>query len=291
LHAQSYNIPIFVFINKEIQTHYKAWERNPANNFEGIVENKKLFEFIKEVYANQCWIYQFTSAKDIIDTLKKQFAYLFSECLDIKKRYRDSHIPEYLTNVNSTLLQLYIERPDYWEYDFFIEATCLELDKCTDLENDYELGLATEAFIDLSVPSELFDWIDLKFEELIGIVEAISTLVNNSMYEGKPKDEKHSLYIAQRLALHYRKLLSWMIQLRSVKVQKKFNKILETISMLAIPAIKDIKNYKNKMKEEGSKAISDARMGKDSSLSVVLNFSVPDTTAFEKELEVLRSSI
>lgn len=82
MEAKAKGIPVYVFINKNIQTILPLWKKNKGMDFSDMVQDVKVLDFVEELYkANNHWIYNFENAQDIIDTLRKQFSYLFMEAL------------------------------------------------------------------------------------------------------------------------------------------------------------------------------------------------------------------
>lgn len=58
--------------------------KNPDADFSGVVDNIRLFEFVKKLRGQEnIWVYSFEIAQDIIETLRKQIAYLFHDSLKI----------------------------------------------------------------------------------------------------------------------------------------------------------------------------------------------------------------
>ena len=46
LHAKSKNIPLFVFVDKELHSYWTAWKENKSGDYLSLVDNTKIFEFI-----------------------------------------------------------------------------------------------------------------------------------------------------------------------------------------------------------------------------------------------------
>lgn len=82
IEAKAKNIPIYIFVAKNIINLLPVWRKNKEANFSEIVDNNKLFEFVETVRATKDnWVFSFETAQDICATLKQQLAYLFMDCL------------------------------------------------------------------------------------------------------------------------------------------------------------------------------------------------------------------
>ena len=78
LTAVQKGIPIYTFSLKQMTTILPLWERNPDADFSKVVDNKQIFEFLVDVRKKSGrWNFEFESAQDIMDTLRKQLSILF----------------------------------------------------------------------------------------------------------------------------------------------------------------------------------------------------------------------
>ena len=84
LHAKAKEIPVFVFVSKQIYNTLPLWRSNKDADFSSVVDNPKIYEFVSGIYdESKQWIYTYESVNDIILTLKKQFTLLFSDGLQL----------------------------------------------------------------------------------------------------------------------------------------------------------------------------------------------------------------
>ena len=74
--ARHKRIPIYVFIDPQVLALLPLWKRNQAADFSEQVDSPRLFEFIEHVRTiDAVWMNEFTSARDITDALRTQFAF------------------------------------------------------------------------------------------------------------------------------------------------------------------------------------------------------------------------
>ena len=99
------------------------WKKNPQANFEGNVDTPKLFEFVEILRNSQDhWVFEFEEAQHIIDTLRRQFAYLFMDGLILREKLKDLKLPPVLAELTGKPLKILWEKPVGWEFRLFIQA-------------------------------------------------------------------------------------------------------------------------------------------------------------------------
>ncbi|MCH5715360.1 DUF4062 domain-containing protein [Niabella hibiscisoli] len=128
--AKQKGIPIFCFIEKSVLIALNFWKNNKDGNFNGIVDNVQVFEFIDEIRNNsKIWNFTFERAQEIISTLKIQLSYLFKESLKIRQIY-DDEIPDFFKlNVSERALKILIQKNPGYEYAFFAQVFVDEMEK------------------------------------------------------------------------------------------------------------------------------------------------------------------
>ncbi|MFR1726062.1 DUF4062 domain-containing protein [[Clostridium] hylemonae] len=86
LHAKAKGIPVFVFIDKQLNNQLRIWESNKVGDYSATVDNPKIFKFVTEIYnESKQWIYTYESIRDITTTMKHQLKFIFSDGLKYKK--------------------------------------------------------------------------------------------------------------------------------------------------------------------------------------------------------------
>ncbi len=87
MHAKEKNIPIFVFVSKQVQNNLSLWKANKNADFSSVVDNPKIFEFVDEIYnEDNQWIYTYDSVREIKNTMKNQLRLLFFDGPETSKR-------------------------------------------------------------------------------------------------------------------------------------------------------------------------------------------------------------
>jgi hypothetical protein len=117
LEAKAKGIPCYVFVQRPILTALSIWQKNRSGDFSGIVDSSKLFEFVESLRdPKENWVFPFDYAQDIIETLRKQLAYLFMDALTIRTKMLHCGLPEALRDVSGAALILAVQKPSAWEY-------------------------------------------------------------------------------------------------------------------------------------------------------------------------------
>lgn len=100
LEAKAKGVPVYVFVLKQILNVLPVWKKNLQANYEGTVDTPKLFEFV-EVLRNSKdhWVFEFDEAQHIMDTLRRQLAYLFMEGLVLREKVKDLQLSPALTRL------------------------------------------------------------------------------------------------------------------------------------------------------------------------------------------------
>lgn len=119
-----------------------VWKKSPQANYEGTVDTPKLFEFVEELRnSKDHWVFDFDEAQHIMDTLRRQLAYLFMEGLVLREKVKDLRLSPALRELSGKCLKLMVERPVGWEDSFFSAVLADEMNSDQDLKWDLQYGL------------------------------------------------------------------------------------------------------------------------------------------------------
>ncbi len=101
---------VYIFIERHVHGEYPTYLKNKdvADFKPSSVDNKRIFEFLEEIYALTAGnpITAFDTSEDITKFLKAQFGGLFQRLLQESARQKEVRIIENLKNTASTLNQL-----------------------------------------------------------------------------------------------------------------------------------------------------------------------------------------
>lgn len=104
LEAKKCNVPILLFVGESTLKLLPLYEKNSGTDFKPLVEDNRVFEFIKLASNDgDNWIFSFNEVLDIIETFKYQSSSLFREML-AKERHTSNEL--IYKHVNSHIIRL-----------------------------------------------------------------------------------------------------------------------------------------------------------------------------------------
>ena len=223
LQAKAKGIPKYVFVKKAILEILRVWRMNPDGNYRGVVDSTRLFEFVSSLRnPSEGWVFPFETAQDIEECLRKQWAYLFTDCLRLRARTKQPALPHSLMQLTGEALRLVIERPCAWEYHLFSEMLEREIAVSRALKMDLVYGASVAGGRRLDTP-QMIQWLQVKFDDLERLVSTMTTLFNTALPEGFgpvgiPGDPETIAYVAAKVGASYRAVIDWALEFRRVVV-------------------------------------------------------------------------
>ncbi len=300
LWAKDKGIPLYVFIQKDIQAAYWEWKKDPSDDVLKIVDSSKLFEFVDLLYnpTGKNWVYSFDSAQDIIKTLRDRLAYLFMDALTIHTKVRQSGLPESLwQDLSGTALRLVVEKPPNWEYRLFSQVLSDEISRVASIKKDFKYGLALGKAVRLGELTEIIDWAHKKIGELQSFVNSAGVLFDKALPKalgapGETSDVEEIVYVARRLADVYQRVLEWAMEFRLIQVEDNFSRLLELIAVISHNVIDEFEAfpaYINQRLDDAEKRYNETK--EPQSILITLILTCPEMTEFEDELKRLQKEL
>lgn len=297
LRAKEKGIPIYAFVDKKIKNNIPLWRDNPSMDFSSSVDTPELFNFVDELMSiDNVWVHEFEFASEISERLKYQFAYLFYDSLKIRKKIKSNNLSNKVLQTSPDALQIVLEKPLGWEYRFFSQLLSDNIDSCKELKRDVEYQIFLEFNSSINDYSDLFYWITEKNDQVLRIVNALSSLINNAFKTaigkpGEPSDLDFLVYIVNKISDVYKKIIQWEVDLGSTTVPEDAEKLVLSFSNISHSIIADIERFENELREEFNKIPSSIQEGEEFRLNITLKLNEPDFTEFHYELEKLKRKI
>lgn len=295
INAQSKGIPVYVFVSSQILSNLKVWEANPDGDYSSICDSSQLFEFVKSLYENNStWVYGFNNVQDIIETLRKQLAYLFFDCLKLKNQINSNKFSSKILELTSDALKIVLNKPIAWEYRLFGQVLCDGINKNADLKRDLKYGVLHKNPTELTNVQQVLAWIPVKVNELSKIVGSLEPLINIALVDalgepGKPGDADNIVYVANKIIDIYKNAISWGLDFRSVSVPKDFNQLMYYAAIPSESVANDIEEFSNMYNDSLSTAIIKVANGqKPIHLKLTLTLNEMDMSNFDRELQNIR---
>ncbi len=135
---------------------------------------------------DKVWTHEFKSARDIIDTLRIQFAYQHRQGLLLQRRLRDAGEQRWLNVIRGQTLRLALEKPPGWEYLLFGHALTGAVDKYHYLRRRHETGIPFGLGEDVDDPML---WVAARFSDALRISGGMTVIFNKTLQDalGPPR--------------------------------------------------------------------------------------------------------
>ena len=248
IEACAKGIPCYIFVQNSIRDEFLKWQSNRSAFVLDNADSPKLLEFLESLYNQKemKWIFTFDSAEDIIDTLRKQFSYLFMDALTIRRQVLKSDLSMELPELSTPALRLLMEKPIGWEGRLFTTMLSDEIFKRSYIKKDYDFALTLGRFERINGRDLTFKWISKKMQEFLYICQSISTLIESAIPKAvNESSKKDIIYVTKRLADSYQRILEWAAEFRHTMVDDEFLRLMKLFSQTVDDAIKQIEAFPN----------------------------------------------
>lgn len=292
LHAKSKNIPIFVFVSKQIKNNLALWEVNKDGDFSSLVDNAKIFEFVSNIYnEDNQWIYTYDSVRDIKRTMTNQLRLIFFDGLKFS-RYNNKTNNILSMDISDEAARAIIEKPYAWEYKFFACTLKYEFDKLNNDKWDLKYGIIGNAYT-FDEPSLFIDCVLNKFHEIMMITEVLNTLLNTTVNDalgkpGVPSDLEMIIYSCKALSEQYKRLISWSLYFKCLNVDDIFSNLITLLQEMPKSVLNTLDNYIVKVYKEISQ-IPDVDDGIDRNINLLCTLDSGNTNEINEEIERLNN--
>ena len=294
LEARAKGIPIYVFLLKSIQHALPIWKNNRAGDYANVVDTPKLFEFAESLRdTKQHWVFPFEMAKEIIEILRQQIAFLFMDALFAREKLNNLPLTPLLSGLSGESLRLVVERPPCWEYKLFAVTLISEIERLKPRKWDVGYGLKIGRTNLLEDPIQAMDWVSTKTAALGALTHTANVLMNKAANEafgppGVAGDADLIVYTVRRLADVYSSALDWAIECNSLDADSEFARLFEIFGRAANEIFAWIENMGPKILESIESALERVNRGETVQLNLMFTIGTPDFGDFYTELERLK---
>jgi len=198
LEARAKGIPIYCFISKETDEHYRIWKTAGNGAVAALVDNVKLFEFIDSIYSKgENWVFKFEYAQDLISTLKIQLSYLFSDSLRLRQLLNG--IESWKLQLDAASLRILVEKKSGWEFYLYGEQLRQKGRQVKDKRMDLDLKISIGDPIHFGSPELLRAWIQGKLSKALHLLSVFGKVFNVNKDDifgkpGEPGDPENIIY-------------------------------------------------------------------------------------------------
>lgn len=291
LEARAKGLPIYVFVLKKIINGLPFWKKNPKADYEGTVDTPKLFEFVETLRTSQNhWVFEFEEAQHIMDTLRRQLAYLFMEGLVLREKLNSVKLPPALVELSGKSLKIIWDKPIGWEYRLFSSVLSDEMEMDQKLKWDLAYGLKLGRVHSLEELPHMMQWIQQKLIDIRGLFNSAGSLMNKAIQEalkapGVPGDPEHIVYVAHRIAQVRKELLTWTIDFNCTEVKPECERLISLISTFSKDFLEQLESIPRLLDEEIDKSIEASKRGEKYAAKVFLTLSISNNDEIAAEFD------
>lgn len=299
LTAINKGIPIYTFALKQMTTILPLWEKNPDMDLSGVVDNKKVFEFLADVRKRRgLWNFEFEKAQDITEILKAQLSNLFREALVAKRKIEPLDEIELYSKISTKALNILLKKEDFYEIRFFMQSMHDEIRKYVDLKNDYNYSILFKSSNRIPNLNQLIDWIMHKLGQAQNYIDSLNRLTDAFQYfykePGTSSDLDGLYYVARSYAKSYASLLEWGIEVKSTIVPDEYKNVLVAFADIPSNAINEIEAFpieSLRLIEENSKRAKEGELEEESVINLHLKVTISDEAMqrYNEEFEILKN--
>jgi hypothetical protein len=294
LEAKATGIPCYIFIQKAILSTLPLWRNNPAADFSSHVDSKKLFKFIDSLTAPKSgWVFGFETAQDITEILRKQFAYLFKDALEVRAKLQQPELSNLKNRLSEKCLVIIVRKPFAWEYLLFNQALKDEIAKLSSSRKDLRYRIALGTGVYLNDLDQLIRWSQEKLAQLYRFIQSAENVVNVALPEatgapGQAGLPEEIVYAGQRLGEIYQKLITWSLDFVEARGNEKFRKVIEIIGRASRNIISEIEDFSKTLDDKLKNAIiAHESTGESQTLAFRLTMTCPNMDDLDLELKRL----
>jgi Domain of unknown function (DUF4062) len=291
LEARTKGTPIYIFLWKPILHTLPVWKNNRDGDYKGVVDTPKLFEFAESLRdTKEHWVFPFETARDIIDILRQQFAYLFMDALEWRERLKAAHLTPLLSELTGDSLRFAVHKPVGWEHRLLCAVLKEELTGAQTLRWDATYKLQLEKPIALNTTKEFTGWTLPKVMQISRFVDSARDLIERALVEamapkGVPANPEHLVYVAKRLGSIYRATLEWKIDFQTIAPSPHFQLACNLCAQFAQNLLQAFEKFVSELEKTIGEAVEARRLGKTYSGTVSLVFDVPVNPELSAELD------
>jgi Domain of unknown function (DUF4062) len=289
LGARQKGIPIYAFVEKGMLAVLPVWKASPTADFSAVVDTPRVFEFIDYVRSEErVWTFPFETAQDIIGTLRRQLAFLFSDALGIRLRLSGGGLPSYFDALGPKALRIVLEKPKGWEYRLLAQSWLDEVERRSDSLWEYKSHL-TLGPAEYVIAETAVEWILTRLHELEALVESANKLLNIHAQEafgepGQPGDPQRIVWVSRMLGSILDETLQWSKRIRCARFEAPFERIGAELSGFVEDVIVQFQAFPRNSLLEIETAIAAADPAKPQKLHLIMKITLSNFDGFESAL-------
>jgi hypothetical protein len=294
LSAKRKGIPIYAFVEKSMLAVIPVWKSNPTADFSAVVDTPRVFEFIEYARSQErVWTFPFETAQDIINALRRQLAFLFSDSLRTRLRLSGEGLPSYFDALGPKALRIALEKPKGWEYLLFLQSWLDEVERRSDSLWEYQSHLTLDP-AEYVIAKTAGDWILTRMHELEAFVESANKLLNIHAQEafgepGQPGDPQRIVWVSRMLGSVLDGILRWAKRIRCARFEAPFERVGAELSGFVEDVIVQLQTFPRTSLSRIEAAIVAANPAKPQKLELIMKVTLANLDRFLSALAEARA--
>ena len=291
VHARAKGIPVYAFVSESVLHVLPVWRTNPNADFSSVSDSPKLFEFVDFLLQmSGVWVFHFDRVNDIVETLRKQLAYLIKDALQFRTKAMAEELTPSLRHLNGLALRLVIEKPRFWERRLFSEVLTQQLDRHKKLKLDLTHNTALRKR-ELALGDSIHNWLSAKLTDVPHLLLVAERLVEKTypeaMGEDGPGDPERIVLVAEKIGDLYAASMEWSMDFQGISVDPEFTPAVEVLSNFLSPLTTAIEEFCREIKLSSDRLVANPPAIGESDDEVVTLKVHLDSADFDAELERL----
>jgi hypothetical protein len=293
LAARQKGIPVYSFVEKRVLALLPIWKSNAAADFSSAVDTPRLFEFVEHVRTQErVWTFPFETAQDIVGVLRRQFAYLFHDALQVRLRLSGAELPPYLTSLGAKALRIALEKPRAWEYRLFLQSWIECVEQRRPQIKEYRSAL-TLGSAELVAADAAMDWVQTRLHELQSFVASANHLLGASVQDafgppGQPGNAEDIVWVAQMLTAVLDGLLTWAKRIRCARLQSPWEAIGRQLALFVDDLVSQFQTFPVDSLRRVEEAMAAATTQTPQVVQMTMFFRLSNLEGFEQEIAAIR---
>ncbi|NMH26498.1 DUF4062 domain-containing protein [Flavobacterium sp. SE-s28] len=254
--AKTIGIPTYIFLDKAMLNALTFYKSNKDGNFQNIVDNKQIFDFILKIRdEDKLWTFEFEKAQDISSILRVQLSYLFKESLLLKRNLDNQTDEIFNLPISNKALKILVKKHPLFEFEYLGQVLIDEVLKKEDLKNDFTYEIMVETRHHISDRDKLKEWMLHRNVYLYNINMSFGKLITKALkfYLGEPgiaSDLKGLFYVAKTYAKLFESLVNWTIETSSCKVPEECVRLKNKFAEMSHDLIEQTWNYPFEVRDQ-----------------------------------------
>ena len=284
--ARARGVPVYVFVSRDVLAQMRVWTANPEADFSSVVDTPRIFEFIDSFRGGgEVWTFEFATAEDIVNTLRRQFAYLAQDALELRQMAGNQD--RLVTALEGEALKLALQRDDNWKIRLFATVLEEELDHRAALRRDIEHRLVSGTVTSVDI-AEVASWAQDRLSECSRFAQSATAILNDYLPHVLADEDPIELTaVARRLAEVWEDCARWTLRCRSVRVDERAEDLVELLSNANANMLDQIWEYGHTINSRIDGAIEALAAGGPARVELTLTLTV-DADELNEEIARFR---